>query len=233
MRLQHSSESSGESTGHSATGWSSGSNEGESTSYSVAARDLLTPDEVMDLGTGTAILLAPGGRPHVLHPVPYWKLEQTFAGYPGAYPVVYYDRNLSLDPGSRQCAPMPPPVPEQYRNFQSQAPPESAPVQQPERPRAPIDYGYYSAENIRKREEQAAREKQPHAPETPNPWSAVAAPQPEETRSGSTNYDPNYYSDENIRKRAEQAAREKKPGTPETISPWMAAAEPPKKKPQE
>ncbi len=211
VQLQHSSESTGENKNISVGGWSEGSNQGESTSRSLAARDLLTPDEVMGLGSGTAILLAPGGERHVLHPVPYWELKETFAAYPGAFPVVYYDRNLALSPEVRQCAPVPPPVPAQYRDQPST--PQGAPAAETrsgstnydpkvyapkemkaEPARPPIDWTVYAPKET----------KQPKQPAVP---AAKQAQPPEETRSGSPNYDPAEYAPPEIREQMREELR--------------------------
>jgi hypothetical protein len=210
IKLESSSANTGASKGRSATGWSDNESEGQSTSSTHAARDLLTPDEVLALGSGTAILLAQEGRPYVLHPVPYWKLKETFAEYPEAFPTVYYDRNLALDPSTRQCAPMPPPGHHPVLKPASPQPAEPtysgsknydrtvyAPKEmkaQPEPARPAIDWSLYAPK------------------ETEQPQQTALTEPPAETRSGSSNYDPTYYSDENIQKRKEKAAREKPSG---------------------
>ncbi len=83
-------------------------NEGKSTNYGEAARDLLMPSEVLQLGRDTAILLAPGSRsPHYLRPVDYWPLPDAFGYVPGRLPkpllgapACSYDPNPTV-PGSR------------------------------------------------------------------------------------------------------------------------------------
>src|SRR6202050_4449320 len=47
----------------------SSSSEGDNISYGETGRPLLTLDEVLNLGSETAILLAPNTRPHYLRPV--------------------------------------------------------------------------------------------------------------------------------------------------------------------
>ena len=42
-------------------------------------RDLITPDEVIALGKGTAIVINPGDRPFYLFPIDYWNLTPAFA----------------------------------------------------------------------------------------------------------------------------------------------------------
>jgi type IV secretion system protein VirD4 len=170
IELQHSGESSGESTGSTATGWSTTTSAGESKSLSHAARDLLTPDEVMDLGEHNAILLNPDGRARYLWTIPYWRLQDIFEGWPKAFPEVYYDTNRTLPPTQAQVPAMTPP------------PPEWAVRKAPPQPPTP---------NPRKSNPAVYAPKQ-----TPNPGIAPAAPtqaqQP--TYSGSKNFDPRVYA---------------------------------------
>jgi type IV secretory pathway TraG/TraD family ATPase VirD4 len=56
----------------------------ETESRGETGRDLLTPDEVLNLGRDVAILLAPGTRPHYLRPIDYWKLVKAFPDLPDA-----------------------------------------------------------------------------------------------------------------------------------------------------
>ena len=51
---------------------------GTSTTHGETGRELLMPDEIMNLGRDTAILLNPDERPHYLRPVDYWELPQAF-----------------------------------------------------------------------------------------------------------------------------------------------------------
>jgi len=193
IRIQNSSSNTGESKGHSPTGWTEGENTGESTSSSQHARDLLTPDEIMNLGSGTAILLAPGDNfRNVVHPVPYWELKETFAAYPGAFPFVHYDRNLTLPPEKKQCPPQPPPGPWDRNQTGSTAAPAAAP-QTSQSTRPPIDFSFYSPENIEKRKREQA------AP-TPEPAA-------EPTRSGSPNFDPAEYAPPEIREQMREEWR--------------------------
>ncbi len=69
-----------------------------STSHGQTGRALLTPDEVLNLGRDTAILLAPGERPHYLRPVDYWDLPAAFAHMKEYYPRLYWEPPLSYDP---------------------------------------------------------------------------------------------------------------------------------------
>ncbi len=70
--------------------------EGENVSKSETGRDLLTPDEILNLGSNTAILLAPGSHPHYLATVEYWKLPETFSSHREVAPALYWP--LFFDP---------------------------------------------------------------------------------------------------------------------------------------
>jgi type IV secretory pathway TraG/TraD family ATPase VirD4 len=72
-------------------------NESESTTWGEMGRKLLTPDEVMNLGRGAAILLHPYTRPHYLKPVDYWRLETAFGMYRQQRLALYWDPPLALD----------------------------------------------------------------------------------------------------------------------------------------
>lgn len=54
-----------------------------STSYGETGRDLLTPDEVLNLGKDVAIVRNPEGHPLYLRPVDYWNLQNEFADLEG------------------------------------------------------------------------------------------------------------------------------------------------------
>jgi type IV secretory pathway TraG/TraD family ATPase VirD4 len=56
-----------------------GGSSGQSTTHGETGRDLLTPDEIMNLGRDTAILLNPTERPQYLRTVDYWDLPEAFA----------------------------------------------------------------------------------------------------------------------------------------------------------
>ncbi len=145
-------------------GGSSSTSEGENTSYGEVGRPLLTPDEVLNLGSRTAILLAPGTRPYYLEPISYWELPGAFSMFPGLYSPLYFDRNAALDSGKAQCQPQPPPQAKpgtpvntvwprhasRMRPY-SQADPPSAPAWSPLefivnwlKPRKKIDLGKYA-----------------------------------------------------------------------------------------
>jgi len=56
----------------------------------------MTPDEVLNLGSDTAILLAPNSLPHYLRPVDYWDLPEAFSMFQKARPDLYWP--LKFDP---------------------------------------------------------------------------------------------------------------------------------------
>lgn len=75
-----------------------GGSTSESESQGQTGRPLLMPDEVLNLGRDTAILLAPGSKPHYLRPVDYWQLPEAFAHMRQYYPRLYWEPPLSYDP---------------------------------------------------------------------------------------------------------------------------------------
>jgi type IV secretory pathway TraG/TraD family ATPase VirD4 len=82
----------------STSGGMSGSTVSSSVSHAETGRDLLTPDEVLNLGRDTAILLAPNTRPHYLRPVDYWQLPQAFEHYHAAFESWYWNPPLFFYP---------------------------------------------------------------------------------------------------------------------------------------
>lgn len=82
-----------DSVGQSAGGGTSGT----STSYGETGRPLLTPDEILNLGRGTAILLHPRGRPCYLRPIDYWNLPTAYAYLKEEYPHFYWGPPLEYD----------------------------------------------------------------------------------------------------------------------------------------
>lgn len=88
----------GHSTSESHKAGDQGGSAGESMQYGETGRALLMPDEVLNLGRETAILLNPEGPPHYLRPVDYWNLPSAFASLKSAYPHLYWDPPLSPDP---------------------------------------------------------------------------------------------------------------------------------------
>lgn len=75
----------------------SGESTSHSTSSSETGRPLLMPDEVLNLGRDTAILLAPGDKPHYLRPVDYWQLPEAFTYLKEVYPHLYWEPPMKWD----------------------------------------------------------------------------------------------------------------------------------------
>lgn len=71
---------------------SSGGSKSTSTSHGETGRLLLMPDELLNLGRDTAILLAPGTKPQYLRPIDYWNLAEAFAHLREVYPEMYWGR---------------------------------------------------------------------------------------------------------------------------------------------
>jgi type IV secretory pathway TraG/TraD family ATPase VirD4 len=55
------------------------------------------PDEVINLGRDTAVLLAPGEKPHYLRPVDYWELGEAFEHLHKICPHLYWDPPMRWD----------------------------------------------------------------------------------------------------------------------------------------
>ena len=70
---------------------------GESTTHGQTGRPLLMPDEILNLGRDTAILLAPGSKPHYLRPIDYWKLPEAFICHSQDFPHMYWEPPLKWD----------------------------------------------------------------------------------------------------------------------------------------
>ena len=164
--------------------------EGETTTYGEMGKLLLAPDEVMQLGPDTAILFAPKSAPHYLRPVDYWRLPEAFSMYPGLLsdPPFEYERNPLEKKSTARSAlePLAPP------------PQDHTPASQP----SPSGWRklrrWLNSEPNRK----------PKATKSPAPA------QPQETRSGSPNYDPEYYSPWKIAEREAAAAKERQQSPP-------------------
>lgn len=73
--------------------------ESESDAFGETGRFLLTPEEIMTLGSDRAVVLRQNGAPLLLRPVDYWMLTTAFMSlqknFPGLYwePPLQYDRN--------------------------------------------------------------------------------------------------------------------------------------------
>ncbi len=160
----------------------SSTSEGDNISHGEAGRALLMPDEVLTLGSETAILLAPNSRPHYLRPIDYWNLQGAFASFrmtsPDLYWPLYYDRNACLASDRPQCTPQPPPAAGQME-IGTQTPTGTH----------NYDLTAYAPKNA--------------------PQPTRTAPAREQGKpSGSPSYDLDYYSPQRI---AERAAAAKKP----------------------
>jgi type IV secretion system protein VirD4 len=87
----------GENKGTSVGDKSHSRSEGESISYSETGRDLMTVDEILNMGNSNAILLSPAPHPYYVIPVDYWKLQYAFEtirkDYPRLYWPLYFDPN--------------------------------------------------------------------------------------------------------------------------------------------
>ena len=223
IKIENKGESSGTSTG----GQHATRSEGESKSFSETGRDLLTPDEVLDLGDHRAILLTPNTRPHYLSTVPYWQLQETFARYPAAYPELYYDRNLCLAPDKPQSDPQPPPyrgqAPTPYvspdPNTWVDKPSGSPPAQRP------IDPSSYAPKPVRTVPSVPTQAPEPtrsgssnynpleyapkemKQPRQPSPSAPVPVPASEPEQSPASNYDPFAYAPEEIREHLREQYR--------------------------
>jgi type IV secretion system protein VirD4 len=86
-----------------------GGTEGQSTTYGEVGRDLLTPDEILNIGREVAILLNPRGLPFYLRPVDYWNLADTFAHLQEKYAQFYWDPPLEYDDNPYFKGPRPQP----------------------------------------------------------------------------------------------------------------------------
>jgi type IV secretion system protein VirD4 len=85
------------STSENEGGGPGGRTAGSSTSHGETGRALLMPDEILTLGRDTAILLAPGEKPHYLRTVDYWELETGFASLKEVYPHLYWEPPMHWD----------------------------------------------------------------------------------------------------------------------------------------
>lgn len=89
-------------TGSSSTSLSQspgGGSTSASTTRGETGRPLLMPDEILNLGRDTAILLAPGEKPNYLRTVDYWDLPGAFEQLKAIYPNLYWNEfALKYDP---------------------------------------------------------------------------------------------------------------------------------------
>jgi type IV secretory pathway TraG/TraD family ATPase VirD4 len=100
-------------TGESMNSGGKGGSVGQSINYGQTARELMKPNEILNLGRDTAILLAPSGNPHYLRTVDYWDLAKAFMYLHQVRPSLYHEPPLiwnrnPLVPGSQGSAQSPP-----------------------------------------------------------------------------------------------------------------------------
>jgi type IV secretory pathway TraG/TraD family ATPase VirD4 len=75
-----------------------GATEGESTTAGETGRNLMNPDEILNLGTEVAIVLNPVEKPHYVRTVDYWNMAAAFNGYRDTLPALYWQPPLQFDP---------------------------------------------------------------------------------------------------------------------------------------
>lgn len=186
-----------ETTGHNIGAKGGGEREGEGTVYGEMGKHLLAPNEAMLLGPDVAILFAPKSAPHYLRPVDYWRLPEAFSMYPGLLsdPPFEYERNPLEKKSTARSALEPLAPPQQDHTAASE----------------PCPSGWQKLRRWLNSEPNG----KPKAPKSPTPAPKQA---PEETRSGSANYDPEYYSPWKIAEREAAAAKEREQSPP-PVSP--------------
>ncbi len=74
-----------------------GGSSGTSTTLGKTGRPLLMPDEILQLGRNTAILLGPNSKPRYLRTVDYWDLTKAFAHLEKRYPGMYWKPRITWD----------------------------------------------------------------------------------------------------------------------------------------
>jgi len=156
----------GENKGTSVGDKSHSRSEGESVSYSETGRELMTTDEILNMGNSNAILLSPAPHPYYLIPVDYWKLQDAFESlrkeYPTLYWPLYYDLNPYIDP-SKQARPEAPrkAVPQAPTNsnynpaaYSPKEPPAAPSTIPPAAPSRPINLSTYAPKGLEDAPEQ-------------------------------------------------------------------------------
>jgi len=173
----------GESKGTSHGDKSHSRSEGESISYSETGRDLMTVDEILNMGKERAILLATDAHPYYLMPVDYWNLPGAFEGLREKYPTLYWP--LLFDPNP-------------YIDADKQARPMAAPKTVPRAPAGQPTRSNYNPAAYSPTEPPAAPLTiPPAAPSRPINLSTYAPKGPEdapEQPPKKSNYNPNTYS---------------------------------------
>src|ERR1700687_4442720 len=99
------------STSHSTSSGTRSSSDSDSKTQGETGRNLLNPDEILNLGRDVAILVQPKGRPHYLRPVDYWNLPKAFARLRKEHPSLYWEPPLRYDKNPYVEPPPPPPPP--------------------------------------------------------------------------------------------------------------------------
>jgi type IV secretory pathway TraG/TraD family ATPase VirD4 len=94
----------GETTGTTSNPRGGGSSAGKSTTWSETGRDLLAPDEVLNLGRDAAVVFQPHGYPLFLQPIDYWNLQAAFAHLQRKHPGLYWMPPLNDDPNPYMAA---------------------------------------------------------------------------------------------------------------------------------
>jgi type IV secretion system protein VirD4 len=126
------------STSDSATAGSKSSSTGKSTTHGETGRNLLNPDEILNLGKNVAILVQPKGRPHLLRTVDYWNLPIAFDNLRKKHRSLYWEPPLSYDNNPYVDAAQPAPEPDKRRGWGwGKAKARSAPS--PGRPKMTLD----------------------------------------------------------------------------------------------
>lgn len=169
----------GENKGTSVGDKSHSRSEGESVSYSETGRELMTTDEILNMGKERAILLSPSPHPHYLVPVDYWQLQYAFEGLRDKYPTLYWPLYFDLNP---------------YLRPDEQVSPEAPRAAVPE---APTRSNYNPAAYSPTGPPAVPAEPKPIAPSRAINLSTYAPKKPEDAPQPSpkkSNYNPSTYS---------------------------------------
>jgi type IV secretory pathway TraG/TraD family ATPase VirD4 len=128
--------------------------EGKSTNFGEMGKDLLSPDQILQLGKNAAILLETGTLPQYIRPVDYWDLPKAFAGLKDSCPHLFWDPPLQWDQNPNSSI-------------------QQTPVNGAAAPRKPFDYGHYSPGRSAEKEREAPPQKAPEqkAEEKPSGWN--------------------------------------------------------------
>jgi type IV secretion system protein VirD4 len=98
-----------QSTSHSTSSGTRSSSDSDTTTQGETGRNLLNPDELLNLGKNWAILIQPNGHPHLLRPVDYWNLPKAFDSLRRKHRSLYWEPPLSYD--KNPFVDEPPPLP--------------------------------------------------------------------------------------------------------------------------